>query len=173
MKVLIELDCGCSFIADIDPKTKLTENFDLYELANNQGDPKLPQFIFNSKVDKWLTILQRFRKWFNKPMNPNCGYRQPKYNDSLPGAVKNSLHKLNLAMDWDISMYKFNDTQYMNCARQFKKLCEAEGIIGEINFYPKYIHLGVYASINGHKTFQCRDYRKPTAKSKFTLVKVA
>lgn len=167
MKVQLEFKSGMNTIIDMKPSVKLTKNFTLGELANNKGDTALPQFILNAEVDVFLQMLQEFRVWYNKPMTINCCYRQPAYN-KLVGGVSNSLHKKALAVDWGIT--GFTEVQYKNCADYWKTICTRHGIIGECNFYVWGLHLGAYADKNGYRTFQCRDYRKPTSKSNYTLV---
>lgn len=166
MKVEFQLKNGKSFTVEVNKETYLTKNFKLKELAYGGSGIN---FIMNADVDVWLSILQDFRLWYNAPITPNSGYRPAEYNKKV-GGVSNSLHIRNLAIDFSVK--NMTDTRYMACAYKLKELCQKRGIIGEINFYSTYIHIGVFAEKNGYKEFQCRDYRKPTSTKKYTLIKI-
>jgi len=172
MKVRLEFTNGKYVIVNMDKNAYLTKNLQLYEIANNMGDPKLPQFVLNKYVDAFLSVWQDFRLWWNCPITPECGYRQPEWNLKV-GGEKNSLHLFALA--WDFNKDKnpqLIDSKYMAIALKWKQLCEKRNIVGECNFYSWGMHLGCFADKNGYRAFQCRDYRKPTTTKKFTLVDI-
>lgn len=166
MLVLFQLKNGKEFTANVDKNIWLTKNFQLYELANNKGNPKQPQFIFNADVDVWLSILQEYRLWYSKPIDPTSGYRQAAWNKKVGGA-KDSLHLKNLAVDY---MDTQTLAQFKTCAIKFKNLCEKRGIIGEANYYGNRVHLGAFANKNGYRSFQCRDYTRPKGGKEFSLI---
>lgn len=158
MKVQIELQNKTSFIVDLPITMKLCEFFTLEELANNKGNPALPQFIINREVDIYLAMLSEFRRWFAKPMKITSCYRQPAYNDSLPNADKRSAHKHACAGDWWIQGH--TETQRRNVKNKWESLCNKYGVIGAVNFYTDGYHLEIFTDKwYGKKTFQVRDYR--------------
>ena len=166
MRVALELKNGRSIIVQVNKTVHLTKNFILDELAYHGNGIN---YILNADVDLFLAMFQDFRLWFNEPINPSSGYRPADYNKQV-GGVSNSLHIRNTAIDFPVK--NFNDDRYMACAYKWKALNEKRGIIGEINFYPTYMHLGAFANKNGYKTFQCRDYRNPTGNKKYKLIEL-
>lgn len=143
--------------ADMPTSYKLRKNFTLGELANNLGDPKLAQFIINDEVDTFLTMLQQFREWYNKPMTVNSCYRQQTFNKKV-GGDKNSAHLRACALDWAIKGH--TETQRMNVYKQWEMLCKLHKVVGAINYYTNGYHFEIYSDKwYGNKAFTVRDYR--------------
>lgn len=157
MKVKIQLiKTGYEVIADIPEDTKLARNFTLRELANNEGNPKLPQMIINSRVDTFLRMIQDLREWYKKPMIVNSCYRQPDYNRSK-GGLDNSLHLLALALDWGVM---HTEQQRAHVTEKWREICNNYGRIGSIIYYDWGYHLSGYEDLVGTQKFTIRDYRK-------------
>jgi len=146
-------------IENWDPSRKLCEHFTLKELANNQGNPAIPQYILDTRVERFLSMLEEFRQWFNKPMNINGSYRQPAFNAKTKGADPASAHTHACAVDWGISGH--SDVQRNNVKLKWHELCKKYGTIGAVNFYTNGYHLEAYSDIwYGSTSNQVRDYRK-------------
>lgn len=154
MKVQIELLTGKTFIVDVDPAVHLSDHFTLGEMANNEGDKNIPQYIINSRVSLFLKMHEAFRVWFNRPYRPNGSYRQLAFNKKV-GGVSNSRHLKGLAVD--IPFPNMTDAQWKNIYTKWMQLCNQNNTVGEAGRYSWGFHLGM--DIEYQKTFNIFDNR--------------
>lgn len=140
---------------EIASDVHITKNFTFGELANNQSNDAI-KCIFNDDIKLFAEMLQELRDWYKKPMDVNSWYRTKSFNDSLPGASKNSLHLKGLAMDWGVN---HTDAQRKNVIAKWRDICSKHNIIGGINLYTHGYHLSVHEELLGNKAFKVRDYR--------------
>lgn len=135
----------------------IRDNFKLKELANNMGNELKPQFIIDEYVDKFLDMLQEFRKWYNKPMQINSCYRQPEFNKKVGGDSK-SAHLHACAVDWQVKGH--TELQRGNVRKKWEELCKKHKVIGSINLYSSGYHLEAFSDKwYSQKEFAVRDYR--------------
>lgn len=140
MKISILTDTE-AVIAEVNKNAALSENFKLYELANNAGDPDKPMYLFSAKSNKHVEALQDFREIIGRPVVVNSGYRQSEYNKKIGGDV-NSAHLVGCATD--IQLIKgLLDTDYIDA--WFAALRAAGINQGAINIYDKFYHLESYS----------------------------
>ena len=59
---------------------QITKNFNLNEFVCKSGKAEM---LINEDVIAHIQRLQRFRDWFNRPMQITSGYRTPEYNKSV------------------------------------------------------------------------------------------
>ena len=109
---------------------RLTKNFVLNELANNEGDPSIPQYMISEYSMHFNELLQIFRDRYGMPIDPTSGYRQAAYNKKVGGDT-NSLHRKACAMDF-IDKYKNKDTRILSL---WLGVLYDNGITGAINIY--------------------------------------
>ena len=142
-------------IADIPKSTKLSKNFKLYELANNAGSVKLPQYEINEGNFKFVQMLQRLRDSVNQPIKVNSGYRQAAYNSKIGGNAKSAhLH------GWAADIKKIYGMSDERIAATWRAICSIFGTIGAINLYDNYYHLEINSNIcYGASKFEIRDRR--------------
>lgn len=143
-------------IVDMLKSTKLSKNFRLYELANNAGNVKLPQYEINEGNFKFVQMLQRLRDSVNQPITVNSGYRQAAYNSKIGGNAKSAhLH------GWAADIKKINGVSDERIATTWRALCTIFGTIGAINLYDNYYHLEINSDIcYGAAKFEIRDRRE-------------
>ena len=156
MKIKVVTDSGTEYIATVDRNIQLAPNFKLVELANNLGDPSLPQWVDSPRSRTFVVMLQELRTWMEKPMVISSCFRQIAYNTKI-GGDRRSAHLHACAADWHI---KHTETQRQHVRDKWRKMCESRGIIGAINYYSGGYHLEAYSDVwYGNKTFVVRDYR--------------
>lgn len=109
---------------------RLTKNFTLQELSNNQGNSAYPQYIISNYSVIFNELLQLFRTRYGSPIEPTSGYRQPEYNKKV-GGDPNSLHLQACAVDF-VDKYKKPD--YYMLSLWLGILIEKE-LIGAVNIY--------------------------------------
>lgn len=116
---------------------QVTKNFNLKEFrCRHCGD-----VIVNGKTVMHMIRLQVFRDWYKRPMIINSGYRCSTHNINV-GGVKNSLHLLGVATDFQLPQEFYNFTNerksvFMN--NIIRKWKEIGG--GTIGIYDSFIHL--------------------------------
>lgn len=154
MKVSIKL-YESEIIVDIPKLTKLSKNFRLYELANNAGSVKIPQYEINEGSLKFVQMLQRLRDSVNQPIKVNSGYRQAAYNSKIGGNAKSAhLH------GWAADIKKIYGVSDERMATTWRAICTIFGTIGAINLYDNYYHLEINSNIcYGATKFEVRDRR--------------
>lgn len=113
-----------------DGNKKLSTNFKVREFACNDGSD--PIFIDTDLV----TVLQKIRDHFKKPITINSAYRTPAYNKKLGGAVY-SQHLYGTASDISVSGVKPSEV-----ADYAETLLKNTGGIGR---YPTFTHIDVRA----------------------------
>ena len=109
---------------------RLTKNFKLSELANNQGNSAYPQYIISNYSIIFNELLQTFRDRYGSPIDPTSGYRQPEYNKKVGGS-SNSLHLQACAVDF---IDKCKKTDYYMLSLWLGVLID-KNMIGAINIY--------------------------------------
>ena len=122
---------------------QLTEHFKITEFACNgilYIDPDACNFIFN--------VLEPFRKWYNRPININSGFRTPEKNRQVGGDI-NSLHlwsraiDFNLPADWSIFTSSRKSLFLMNIKNKWFQLCKKAGGFGQMTVHDGWIHLAM------------------------------
>lgn len=119
-----------SSIVSLSSDFKLTNNFVLGELANNEGNPAKVQYIISNYSMVFNELLQRFRDIYGKPIDPTSGYRQPEYNKKVGGS-SNSLHLQACAMDFVDKYKKYPEWMISTWLR----ILNSANYIGAINIY--------------------------------------
>lgn len=129
IKTLFQSNTSMSVI-DLSPDMKLTKNFTLRELANNEGAAANPQYLVSDYSLRFNTLLQIFRDRYGMPINPTSGYRQPAYNKKVGGST-NSLHLKACAADF---VDKYKRTDFYMLSLWLGVLIDND-IIGAMNIY--------------------------------------
>ena len=108
--------------------TKLSANFRVKEFACLDGSDT----IFVS--DELVSLLQKIRTYFGKPVVINSAYRTEKHNKKVGGST-NSQHKYGLAAD-----IRINGVAPKTIATYVNKLMPDHGGIG---VYSSFVHIDV------------------------------
>ena len=122
---------------------RLTEHFTIRELCHRGN-----QIYIDERFFVFVRILERFRTWYNRPMNITSGYRPPAYNKRVGGS-SNSSHLFTGAVDFPLpAEYKTMDLERRqeflnNVKKRWCVLCAQEGVFPQVNFYDTYLHLGI------------------------------
>lgn len=106
----------------------LTENFSRSEFACRCGCG------FDDIAPELVSVLEKARSHFNKPVIVNCGCRCPSHNNEVGGAVK-SQHMRGIAAD-----IRIQDIAPHNVAEWFEKQFPNRYGIGR---YPSFTHIDV------------------------------
>ena len=141
MKVLLNI-ANAPTVINMDRNALISPHFKLYELANNMGDTKYPQYEINEKTPLFLAMLEQLRTWYNKPVICNSCYRQEKYNEQC-GGMPDSMHLQGLAFDWGV---KHTKAQQQNVIREWLLINQQYKTQGVIGVYPWGYHLSPYAT---------------------------
>lgn len=121
----------------------ITKNFGLREIACNDKDNTLlisPQLVDHAQR------LQRFRDWFNRPMQVNSWYRTQAYNKQI-GGEPNSQHCLGVATDVALpdeyyKMDKKRQQEFLeNIKAKWQLMCQTDGLRGGVGWYVNFVHL--------------------------------
>lgn len=137
-------------------KDQLTDHFRLSEFRCSDGQtvmltPRVLVFIQD--------ILEPFRRWYNRPININSGYRTTRHNARVEGSP-NSLHLIGQAVDFNLppefrSYSKERQQAFLrNIHQKWTELCTNSGAYPHMGIYNGYLHLGVSWSYAFY-----RDYR--------------
>ena len=162
MKVKIDTLTQQSHIVQMAQGELIAPHFTLKELANNAGSKELPQYILSPDSDRFNACLESFRVWYDYPIVVSSGYRQEAYNKRIKGADPKSCHLIACAIDFNRNrICRWRDDE-IAVSWQFELLKAAYGpIIGEINFYDGYLHIGAFSDKQyGYKKYTIRDYRR-------------
>lgn len=120
----------------------LTKNFGLAEIACNDAAHTLhltPQLVDHAQR------LQRFRDWFNRPMQVNSWFRTPEYNKKI-GGVEDSQHTLGIATDIALpdeyfKMDKKRQQEFLeNIKLKWQIMCQTDGVRGGLGWYASFVH---------------------------------
>lgn len=156
MLVKVITDSRTTYTCEVAKTVYLAPNFRLAELANNLGDKTKPQWEDSPESRVFVVMLQELRTWMELPMVISSCYRQVAYNVKV-GGDRRSAHLHACAADWHI---KHNDVQREHVSVKWRRICEAHGVIGAINYYSGGYHLEAYSDKwYGNKGFVIRDYR--------------
>ncbi len=125
---------------------QITENFNLDEFAQHEN-VNIPVLRVNADFLKFVSALQDFRTWYNRPMNISSGYRTQQLNKECGGSI-NSSHLIGLAIDFYLPReYMSFDLERKqefldNCKNKWIEICRDYMVPCQCNFYDMYIHLG-------------------------------
>lgn len=155
MKVIIRNKSGLDVVVDMNKNTRLYPHFKLWELANNKGNPKEPQYLISPDQDEFMFLVEKFRALWNQPINVNSNYRQADYNKSVGGSV-NSLHLLAEALDVDKP--NMSSAERDKVVRLWQDICTSAGKVGGINLYKWGFHIDASEWRYGYKSFVVRNY---------------
>lgn len=145
-----------SLTFELDENYQVQKNFKLKEVANNLAKEAV-KIVFTPEWFEFMGMVQELRTAYNKPFDVTSNYRTRTFNASCGGA-SNSLHLYGLAID--IRMTKLTSAQRDLIKAHWKKICEAHGHIGGINWYTNGFHLSYdEGRFFGAKEFVVRDYR--------------
>lgn len=142
---------------DLDSEFYILPNFRVKEIANNKATDEIKLVIGDRRAWKLLTMLQITRDRFGR-MDLSSVYRTKSFNDTLPGADKNSCHLKCWAFDWQNP----NDTdeERQIITDWWRNLCREFNEIGAINYYTNGYHCEIGSNIQyGNTSFKVRDYR--------------
>lgn len=114
-----------------DGNTYLSKNFQVYEFACTDGSDTI--FI----APKLITILQKVRDYFGKPVTISSGYRTDAYNKKVKNSSKYSQHLYGTAADIYIK-----GVSPKKIAAYVEKLMPKTGGIG---IYDGFVHVDVRA----------------------------
>ena len=118
----------------------IVTNFSYNEIACNDDHETV---ILNAEVINHAQNLQKFREWYNRPMQVTSWYRTPAYNKKVGGSPK-SQHLDGVATDFllptDFSTFsnKRKDEFIKNCRNKWHEICKNSGGFG---IYDTFIHL--------------------------------
>lgn len=115
-----------------DGKTYLSKNFQVKEFACSDKSDTI--FI----APKLVTVLQKVRDHFGKPVNITSGYRTDAYNKTVKNASKYSQHLYGTAADIFVKGVSSKDV-----AAYIEKLLPKTGGIG---IYDGFVHVDVRAT---------------------------
>lgn len=134
------------------PKVKgnITKNFTVEEYCVNQTE----LCEISTKALAHARRLQMFRNELKKPMQVNAWFRTKKYNEKV-GGIPTSGHLTGEATD--VGFGNVSDAKFNEYAKMWKRVCEKDGVIGEIGRYSWGIHLG--SNIKYSKKFTIFDKR--------------
>lgn len=123
---------------------RLTKNFRLYEFSHLGEHVHIDEHFI-----PFVLLLQKFRDWYNRPINITSGYRPPDYNDQIGGSP-NSAHLFTRAVDFGIPLKEFESFSqerknefYSNVLQKWAELCQDAGYYYQCNWYDTYLHLGI------------------------------
>lgn len=142
---------------DLDSEFYILPNFRVEEIANNKATDEIKLVIGDRRAWKLLTMLQITRDRFGR-MDLSSVYRTKSFNNTLPGADKNSCHLKCWAFDWKNP----NDTdkERQIITDWWRNLCREFNEIGAINYYTNGYHCEIGSNIQyGNTSFKVRDYR--------------
>jgi hypothetical protein len=110
-----------------DGSKQLSPNFKVSDFKCRDGSDVI--LVNPSLID----ILEKIRKHFGKPVKITSGYRTPKYNGMLKGAVKNSQHMYGNAAD--IKIDGVSSKEVYDWLNSWHK--------GGLGLYPTFTHVDV------------------------------
>lgn len=112
-----------------DGNTYLSKNFQVKEFACSDKSDTI--FI----APKLITVLQKIRDHFGKPVKITSGYRTESYNNTVDGSSKYSQHLYGTAADIKVTGVKPKDV-----AAYIETLMSKSGGIG---LYGTFVHVDV------------------------------
>lgn len=124
----------------------VTDNFRLSEFANTLDGNKI---LINAEVVGFYQDLEKFRKWYNRPMVITSGYRTPAFNKRI-GGVSNSYHVRGLAVDFKLPVdyFKMDLSRrisfILNIRAKWYNVCRVSGHFGSVILYDSWIHLSYW-----------------------------
>lgn len=125
----------------------ITPHFRLSEFVHHNDDGSC-EIYFNVFFFDFVKMLEKFRVWYNRPINITSGYRPPDYNESVGGSP-NSSHLESLAIDFPLP-FGFDGFSYdrkckflENVKEKWIDICRNHGFFCQCNFYDTYLHLGI------------------------------
>ncbi|MBR0596590.1 D-Ala-D-Ala carboxypeptidase family metallohydrolase [Sinanaerobacter chloroacetimidivorans] len=123
-------------------KDQISAHFRLSEFACDGQMIITPEFV------SFARVLERFRGWYNRPINVNSGYRTVAKNKAV-GGVSSSLHLRAMAVDFNLPKeYMEADPARQkvfchNVVTKWEDECCTAGGFSQICWYDTYVHLGL------------------------------
>ena len=156
-----------SYTFQLPESFKLTKNFTLGEMANKEGNPLQPQYIFSAESQIFMDLFQAFREAYGHPIVPTSGHRQVDYNKKV-SEDSTSLHLWSCAVDF---VDKYN-TDYLIMIAIWLRLLEVCSLIGAINIYTNgdthRYHLEAFSNV--HKKYTHSRVRVYSNKAEYIKV---
>lgn len=128
---------------EIHGSGRITDHFKLSEFVHNGSEIYIDDRFF-----VFVELLERFRLWYNRPINITSGYRPAAYNAAVGGS-SNSSHLFTGAVDFPLPPEYYGFTrvrkeQFLNNVKtKWSALCQTAGVYPQVNFYDTYLHLGI------------------------------
>lgn len=125
---------------------KLTDNFNIDEFCQHE-DVNIPVMRISPDFLKFVSAVQEFRTWYNRPMNISSAYRNQALNKACGGSY-NSSHLIGLAIDFylprEYMSFDINRKQEFldNCKKKWIEICKKYKYPCQCNYYDMYIHIG-------------------------------
>lgn len=136
---------------------KLTEHFMLSEFYCNTDKAMLINGAF---IYDFVPNLERFRVWYNRPINITSAFRTVSVN-AAAGGSSNSSHLKALAIDFPYpaaynTWTAARRAEFLNNVKtKWTDLAHAAGYGAQVNYYDNRFHIGF--SLNGKDSYL--DYR--------------
>lgn len=132
--------------------TKITAHFTIGELANTQASESI-KWILDKKVLVHSEMLEQLRLRYGKALVVNSWYRTPTYNRKV-GGISTSNHLKGTATDLKVAC---DDALWNQFVSNWKLICAAHGVAGEIIRYDTFIHVGSYTGTGSFKIYDKRE----------------
>ena len=124
---------------------KITPHFYIWEFAHQAGKEL---YIDNEFIYNFVPALERFRVWYNRPINITSCYRPAAYNAAVGGSP-DSAHLRAWAIDTPLpkDYYQMTAARKNEFLQNVKKRWVYEmhniGRYAQVNFYDNRLHLGM------------------------------
>lgn len=144
---------------------KVSEHFRMDEAICHSDGNKM---LLTPDVFEFWDMLEEFRVWYNRAMNPNSWYRTNWFNSTLPDASPTSRHLRATAVDESFPSVDHNGlpldqwspsrkNQFLeNVMWKWYDICDKRGRYGGVGFYDWGFHIDLDV---GGTTFRHWDYR--------------
>lgn len=128
---------------------QISINFKMREFISSDG-----YAIWNNEIAEFVIMVQKFRTWYGRPINPSSWFRTLEHNNKIGGS-KNSEHLRGTAIDirYPQEFYSFTpsrkDEFVKNIENKWREICKSHGKIGSIEICDRHFHLDIRPWANG------------------------